>query len=153
MLCGELIQRLSNRRPSDRRDRICKRLSHQRDRLSQQKDLDFMPSLHQGETMQKRERRLGWIVRTPRAFHHDVQLLFLWRLLPGGEVRREQWDGREPREKTSTFHIFILRCLKSAVRGSRRRVYTILVTFLQTSFAEEIRLVAERSADFCVNVV
>src|SRR5271154_186775 len=75
MLRGKLIQRLPHRRPSDWRNCVGKRLSHQSNRLPQQEKLHLVPSFRERQPMQKGKRRLGRIIGTPRALHHDLERL------------------------------------------------------------------------------
>ena len=48
------------------------RVTHQRHGLAEQEDLDFVPRLGQRVAMQKRKRRLGRVVRTPRTLHQNL---------------------------------------------------------------------------------
>src|SRR5580704_9290061 len=75
MLRGELVQRHPHRRPSDWRNGVGKRLSHQSNCLPQQEKLHLVSSFRERQPMQKGKRCFGGIVGTPRALHHDLQRL------------------------------------------------------------------------------
>jgi len=106
MLRGELIQRLSHRWPPNRSHSISERLSHQPNRLSQQKNLHLMSRLRKRQPMQKRKRRLGWIIRAPRALHHNFERLVHRLSLNKTSSHRHRYSRqlRKTREELSTYH-------------------------------------------------
>jgi hypothetical protein len=52
-------------RPAHRDNRICRGVSHQRNRFTEQKDLDLVPRFRESIGMQERKRRFGRVIGTP----------------------------------------------------------------------------------------
>jgi hypothetical protein len=75
MLRHDLIQRLADWWPSYWCNSVGERLSHQPNRLPQQKNLHLVSCFRQCQSMEERKRSFGWIVRPPRALHHDLERL------------------------------------------------------------------------------
>jgi hypothetical protein len=82
--CYHAVAQFVKRRPTNRKYRRGRSLTHEISRLARQKDTDFMACVGQGEPMRKRERRSSRIVGSPRASHQDLESLMRRELLRTG---------------------------------------------------------------------
>ena len=67
-----LTERFGERRPPNWLDGIHKGRPHQRGSLPKEEDLDLVPSLEESIGMEKRERGLGRIIRTPGTLDQNL---------------------------------------------------------------------------------
>jgi hypothetical protein len=87
-----------------------------------------MTGVCQRKSVGKNKRCSGWVIRTPRTFHHDLQLLGFRRLLPTNRTQSKKRQSSEPREKPSAPHgrtspnsVFSLEIAQGVYAGTVRR--------------------------------